>query len=92
MVAIGIAEFFNRHFDEAVPRLVLSLEEFPHWATPYGVLAACYAHMGRIAEARAITHRFQTMGLVPKASQFRNPENRELFLSGLRLAMGETEG
>jgi hypothetical protein len=29
--------------------------------------------------------------VVPSGSQFRNPEHRELFLSGLRLAAGETE-
>jgi len=28
---------------------------------------------------------------VPRALPYRNPENRELLLSGLRLAAGETE-
>jgi len=28
--------------------------------------------------------------VIPDASRFRNPEHRELFLSGLRLAAGET--
>jgi len=29
--------------------------------------------------------------VVPSATNWRNPDRRELFLSGLRLAMGETQ-
>ena len=46
--------------------------------------------MGRLDEARAIIARLRaiTPQVVPNAA-LRNPEDRELFLSGLRLAMGE---
>jgi len=39
----------------------------------------------RLARLRAITPR-----IVPRDLPWRNPEDRELFLSGLRLAVGET--
>jgi len=34
--------------------------------------------------------RANTPLVMPSAAEFRNPEGRELLLSGLRLAMGET--
>jgi hypothetical protein len=48
--------------------------------------------MGRLDEAREIIKRLRTMTLVvvPSAAHWRNPEHRELYLSGLRLAAGET--
>jgi hypothetical protein len=47
--------------------------------------------MGRLDEAREIIERLQnlTKVVVPSAGNWRNPEHRELFLSGLRLASGE---
>jgi hypothetical protein len=47
--------------------------------------------MGRLDEARAIVAKLRTITplVVPSAYQYRNPEDRELFLSGLRLAIGE---
>ena len=48
--------------------------------------------MGRLDDARAIFTRMRaiTPVVIPDASYLRNPEHRELFLSGLRLTMGET--
>ena len=48
--------------------------------------------MGRLDEARAIVARLRavTPVVVPRDLPFRNPEDRELLLSGLRLAVGET--
>jgi hypothetical protein len=47
--------------------------------------------MGRLDEAREIVKRLRgiTSVVVPKVIPYRNPEHRELFLSGLRLAIGE---
>jgi pentatricopeptide repeat protein len=58
---------------------------------PYRCLAACYAHMGRLDEAREIVDRLRAISpdVVSDASFLRNPEHRELFLSGLRLAASE---
>jgi TolB-like protein len=89
---IGIALFFNRRFDQAAAKLLASLEQVPSLALTYQFLASCYAHMGRLDEARAIVSRLRSLTpiIVPSGTQFRTPEHRELYLSGLRLAAGET--
>jgi adenylate cyclase len=88
---IGIAHFFSRRFDEAVPKLLLAIQEDPIFAQPYRFLAACYAHVGRLDDAREIVERLRaiTSVVIPDdARHLRNPEHRGLFLSGLRLAAG----
>jgi adenylate cyclase len=88
---IGIAHFLSGRFDQAVPKLLLAIEEDPSFSYPYRSLAACYAHMGRLDDAREIVARLRaiTSVVVPDASYLRSAEHRELFLSGLRLAAGE---
>ena len=88
---IAIAHFVSRRFDQAAPKLLLAMQDDPSNPQSYRWLAACYAHMGRLDEAREIVTRLRliTPVVVPSGSQFRNPEHRELFLSGLRLAAGE---
>jgi tetratricopeptide (TPR) repeat protein len=90
---IGAAHFFARRFNEAVPQLLLAIQDDPSYPQPYRWLAACYAHMGRLDEAQEIVARLRaiTSVVIPDASFLRNPEHRELFLSGLHLAAGETE-
>jgi len=89
---IGQAYFLKRRFDEAAAKLLLSIQDNPGHPPSYRVLAACYAHMGHLDEARAIVERLRA--ITPQVAltdlPYRNPEDRELFLSGLRLAMGET--
>jgi hypothetical protein len=48
--------------------------------------------MGRLDDAREIVARLRaiTSVVIPGTSNLRNPEHRELFLSGLRLAADET--
>jgi adenylate cyclase len=91
MSLIGAAHFFARRFDAAVPKLLLAIQDDPGFPQPYRWLAACYAHMGRMDEARGIVARLRgiTSVMIPDASFLRNPEHRELYLTGLRLAMGE---
>src|SRR5437868_1119364 len=88
---MGIAYFFKRQFDEAAAKLLLAIQDHPGFPYSYRFLAACYAHMGRLDEARAIVARLRaiTSLVVPSDLPYRNPEDRELFLSGLRLAAGE---
>jgi adenylate cyclase len=90
---IGVANFFSRRFDEAVPKLLLAIQEDPSFPNPYRTLAACYAEMGRVDDAREIVERLRhlTSVVIPDAGYLRNPEHRELFLSGLRLAAGEAD-
>ncbi len=89
---IGTAQFFARRFDEAVPNLLLTIQEDESYAQPYRALAACYAHMGRLDEARVIAARLRiiTPVVMPDVSYLRRSEDRELLVSGLRLAAGET--
>src|SRR5271166_5789380 len=48
---IGHAYFITRRFDEAVPNLLLAIQDDPSYPMSYRVLAACYAHLGRIGRA-----------------------------------------
>jgi tetratricopeptide (TPR) repeat protein len=56
---IGQAHFLARRFDEAVPKLLSAIQEDPSFPAPYRYLAACYAHMGRLDEARAFVARLR---------------------------------
>jgi adenylate cyclase len=88
---MGRAYFFKRQFDEAAAKLLLAIQDDPGYPVSYRTLASCYAHMGRLDEARAIVTRLRaiTPVVMPTDLPFRNPEDRELLLSGLRLAAGE---
>jgi TolB-like protein/class 3 adenylate cyclase len=90
---IGNAHFLSRRFDEAVPQLLLAIQEDPSSAQRYRYLAACYAHMGKLDQAREVVVRLRaiTSVVIPSANYLRNIEQRELFLSGLRLAAGEAK-
>jgi adenylate cyclase len=91
LAVLGGANFLSRRFEEAVPKLLLAIQEDPSFPQSYRYLAACYAHMGRLDEARDVVARLRavTPVVIPDASYLRNREHRELFLSGLRLAAGE---
>jgi Flp pilus assembly protein TadD len=88
LLILGAAHFLARRFDKAVPKLLLAIQEEPSFPEPYRYLAACYAHMGRLDNAREIVRRLRatTTVVIPDASFLRNAEHRELLLSGLRLA------
>jgi adenylate cyclase len=49
--------------------------------------------MGKLEEAREIVERLRAITplVVPSATYYRKPEDRDLFVSGLRLAAGESE-
>jgi TolB-like protein/class 3 adenylate cyclase/Flp pilus assembly protein TadD len=89
---IGGAHFFARRFTEAVSKLLLAIQEDSSYVQPYRYLAACYAHMGQLDDAREIVARLRaiTPVVIPDAHYLRNAGHRELLLSGLRLAAGDT--
>jgi tetratricopeptide (TPR) repeat protein len=92
LTALGAAYFYKRRFGEAASKLVLAIQDSPGLTTSYRILAACYAHMGRLDDARATVAKLRaiTPEVVPNSvAAPRNLEYRELLLSGLRLAMGE---
>ena len=90
LIEIGAAHFYARRFDEAASKLLLAIQDDPSFPSPYRFLAACYAHMGRLDDARAILERLRaiTPVVTAGAGNLRNVQHRELLLSGLRLAMG----
>jgi TolB-like protein/class 3 adenylate cyclase len=91
--AIGIALFFTRQFDDAAAKLRESLQRFPNLGVTYRFLAASYAHMGRLSEAREVAEHMRTLNLnvLEGGTRYRSREYRDLYLSGLRLAAGEVD-
>src|SRR5947207_2238282 len=63
--------------------------EDPSHPPPYRHLAACYAPFSRLDAARDTVARLRiiTSVVIPDTSFLRNPEHRELYLAGLRLAI-----
>jgi hypothetical protein len=75
----GVAHFCARRFEEAKAVLLQSLQEKPSWVPSYRFLASCYAHMGRLDEAKETVQRLRTLTnvIVPSAANWRSPEHRE---------------
>jgi adenylate cyclase len=90
--SIGVAHFFARRLDKAAAMLLVSLHESPNWVPCLRLLASSYAHMGRLANAKAIVEKLRqiTPDLVPSAEHWRVREDREFYLDGLRLAVDQT--
>ena len=90
---IGLAHLFEHRFDEAAAALLLAIQE--HRANPIAFrgLVACYAHMGRLQEARQTIERVKAPNspVLPDVARYHRSQDRELLLSGVRLAAGETE-
>ena len=89
---MGMSLFFLHRFDEAVAKFLAAMEHHPKHVLAHRFLAACYAHMGRLDKAREVVARLRTLtpDVLDSGTRYRNQEYRELFLSGLRLAAGET--
>jgi TolB-like protein len=88
---LGAVHFFGRRFEAALPELLRGIQDDPGFPIAYRLLASCYAHLGRLDEAREIVRRLRaiTSVVVSDAGMPRNPEHRELALSGLRLAAAD---
>jgi adenylate cyclase len=92
LTGMGICHFFQLRFDKAAAVLETSFRELPTYPITLWFLAACYAQMGRLSEAREFAAR---QGIRPGGPWllvgriFTNPEHRALALSGLRLATDE---
>jgi Flp pilus assembly protein TadD len=50
MSLLGAAHFLAGRFEEAVPKLLLAIQQDPGHPSAYRWLAACYAHMDRLAD------------------------------------------
>jgi TolB-like protein/class 3 adenylate cyclase/Flp pilus assembly protein TadD len=88
-LALGMAHFFSRRFDQAAEMLAMSTREGGS-GSAYRGLASCYAHMGRLDEARAVIERLRAISpnAVSIPMRYSRPEQRELYLSGWRLVAG----
>jgi TolB-like protein/class 3 adenylate cyclase len=88
---IGIGHMFCGRLDAAASFLQLALQENPSYPLANRFLASCYAHLGRMDDARQVVARLRaiTPAIVPKLTNYRDLGQREMFLSGLRLAAGE---
>jgi pentatricopeptide repeat protein len=91
---MGGAHFFASRFDQAAAELRLAVQEEPSFVPAHRFLAACYAQMGRLEEAKRVVQLIRECGgdLLPRSYilAWRKPNHRQLFLSGLRLAAGDT--
>jgi adenylate cyclase len=92
LTGMGICHFWQQRFDQAAAILEASFNELPSYSMTIWFLAACYAHMGRLDDARAFAARH---GIVPGGqgekvgAMYGDPAQRTFFLAGLRLAAGE---
>ena len=87
---IGMAHLVRRRFDEALPKLLLDIQDVePNNPGPWRYLAACYAHLGRLDEARQMVDRVRAITplVIEDQEYMRDPEQRAIVLSGLHLAM-----
>jgi adenylate cyclase len=93
LMATGVAHFFARRLEQARTMLLRSLQQHPDWVPTNRFLAACYAHLGQLDEAKIVVRRLRalTPEVVPKADNWRDAEQREFYLSGLRLAVSAAE-
>jgi Tetratricopeptide repeat len=92
-MATGVAHFFARRLDQARTMLSLSLQQHPNWPATNRFLAACYAHLGQLDEAKIVIERLRAISpvVLPAADNWRDPVQREFYLSGLRLAISATD-
>jgi TolB-like protein len=93
VMGIGVGHFFARRLENAAAMLLRSLQERPSWVPNYRFLASCYAHMGRLEEARELVKRLRAITpiVMPDATHWRDPEQCAFYLEGLRLAADEAE-
>ena len=88
---IGLGHLASKRFEEALPKLLFATQEDANFPVIYRYLAACYAHLGRLSEARKTVERLRAIcPTIGSDSYLRKPEHHELYLSGLRLATGES--
>jgi TolB-like protein len=91
-LSIGMGHFFARRTEKAAEMIGLSLQENSEWPPTLRFMTSCLAHLGRLKEAQEMVKRLQaiTPWVIPPAEHWRIQEDREYYLNGLRLAVGQT--
>jgi adenylate cyclase len=91
---LGACYFFQRRFADAVAELESSHRQVPSYITASLVLAACYTHMGRLADARATIARLRATSSDTRMrmNMFRDASYQEFYLAGLTPALANEDG
>ena len=92
LLSIGLAHFAAERYGDAVDAARRSLQQRPNFAVNHRLLAASYAHLGRLDEARTALEA--SLRLQPESSlsahratlPSANPAFVERFIDGLRKA------
>ena len=92
LTGIGMCHFFESRFGEACRILEISFNELPSYSLTVWFLAATYAKMGRIDDAREFAKR---RGIVPGGAWqvigklLGNASHRDMALSAITVATGD---
>ncbi len=89
LYGIAGAHIVCRRFEEAIPKLLVAIQE-DESPLAYQLLGICYAHVGKLDQAREALNRMRSlthaMPLPKNRVATLMPELREAIVSGLRLA------
>lgn len=87
IAGVGLHQMFTGRLHEAIPRLQLATQRFPHWATPFCALIAAYARLGHTREADRLARRLKSTdaSLAPTTVQFQDERHRALLEPGMRV-------
>jgi adenylate cyclase len=88
---IALAHLFAEQFDDAVLWCERAINENPNMIGAYRVLAASFAHLDRLDEARTVIQKvlpLQPNSTLERAARagYRKPEHMRIWLDGLRKA------
>jgi TolB-like protein len=90
LYVIAAAHLICRRFEEALAKALVAVQEDPN-PIGYQALIACYAHLGRIGDAREALRRLQSIAPMvgPQPSRLATlmPEFSELVSSGMRIVL-----
>ena len=92
LYGIGEAHYGARQYEQAIAPLRAAVNRFPTFITPRRHLAATYAQMGRLDEARAEIAEIRSstrpfaLALYRQRSRYQKIEDLEHYLDGLRKA------
>jgi adenylate cyclase len=89
---LGVAYFQKQQFERALPSLLTAVQERPMSLLAHTILAACYGHMGRFAEARQMMAREADLRptATTAAESLYGPQLQKLISAGLQLVKSET--
>ena len=91
--SLGFAHYMRKQYSQALPFLRECVSRAPNLRAGHGWLAATYAQLGNIEQARAeaaevlrIEPKYTIEGTQARLSGFKRPEDAEHFFDGLRKA------